>query len=277
MVDRKRTMSMQRLQLFLSSFLCFSITAADVLEDLGKLPICAQACWTEAIAQCTPKCKLSDFKCICACSSFQGDVKSCVSSSCATSYFQEAEDLMTTNCKPVVTTTPSISSKTSTTSKPLTSKTTTKSPTSSGTTTPVANTRTFSIDTSVSPGIFPPTTSTVSYAWTTAYTFAPGPKATSLGDTPPGGGPASVIGPACVPIHGPVNSSYPNKGNWTDGIIYVNGTWRNSSCVPINGMKRAVGWYSYEQLGVNEAALVRTGSWLAIVLCVVMGLMVWLG
>lgn len=99
----------------------------------------------------------------------------------------------------------------------------------------------------------------------------PVPLPTGSGDIPPGGGPASVIGPACVPIHGELNSSYPNKDNWTNGIIYRNGTWRNSSCVPANGTPGA---YGYEQVSVNEAALVRVGSWLAMALCVVLGLMV---
>ena len=44
--------------------------------------------------------------------------------------------------------------------------------------------------------------------------------------------PSAIIGPACVPIHGLRNSSIPDRGNWTDGIVWYNGSWRNSSCTP---------------------------------------------
>jgi hypothetical protein len=99
------------------------------------------------------------------------------------------------------------------------------------------------------------------------------PYPTSPGDNiPPGGGPSSVIGPACVPIHGQLNSSFPSNSNWTDGIVYSNGTWENSSCVPANGTT-----WKPEQVGTNEAAMVRTGSWLAVALCAMMGVMVWFG
>ena len=43
MIDRKRKMDMQRRVplLLVPVYLCFAVTAADILKDLGNLPICA--------------------------------------------------------------------------------------------------------------------------------------------------------------------------------------------------------------------------------------------
>jgi hypothetical protein len=176
----------------------------------------------------------------CTCSKFQPFAKSCFESSCAPSHLQQGLDAISVTCANYTTIT--------TSTQP------------SSTTTLLTNSRTSSQSSIISDAKFTGTTTHTTTGYSTSWTGVtsdpvPTTWTTTTSDPAqntalPPGWPSSIIGPACVPIHGEPNSSYPLHNNWTNGIVWVNGTgWMNSSCISNVSASKGV-----EQVSVNGGA-----------------------
>jgi hypothetical protein len=142
----------------------------------------------------------------CTCSKFQTFAETCFKESCAQSHLKEGLDAISVTCANYTTTI--------TSSQP-------------STITPTSSSSSSSVHSTISGKLI---STDGTFTQTTLTSFGGGPAATQNTALPPGW-PSSIIGPACVPMHNLPNGSYPAHSNWTNGIIYVNGTWMNSSCV----------------------------------------------
>ncbi|KAF2113648.1 hypothetical protein BDV96DRAFT_115467 [Lophiotrema nucula] len=85
--------------LTLVAFLTFAvdqIVAEDPKDQIGKLPVCAQACITKAFSRC--KCTILDFNCACNCDVFKPYSQSCTNTSCAASYLDPVLNAIDGSC-----------------------------------------------------------------------------------------------------------------------------------------------------------------------------------
>ncbi|KAG4440705.1 hypothetical protein IFR05_003799 [Cadophora sp. M221] len=87
---------------------------ANLTTEIGTLPICAQACIASSFSTCS--CRMLDFDCACACTTFSPTASFCVQGACSPSYLKPAVEMMSLACPPALpSTSTSSSSRTQTT------------------------------------------------------------------------------------------------------------------------------------------------------------------
>jgi len=201
------------LLLFASAFVIIGRAVGDDTKDLGKLPLCAQACIAEAFIEC-PSCTMGDLSCRCSCSSFTDSAKTCIKTSC--SVVQPAFDMV--SCPPSSSIIPA----------PSQTDTTTSSRTSSSSRTSISTSSSSSVTTTTGSGIsIPPTiTSTSSSTWGPYWNLTGVTSSACAVET----GSGASLGSSC-PIQVPVNSARIAKAG--DGLVYF--LWSIGGMLALDG------------------------------------------
>ncbi|KAH7360996.1 hypothetical protein BKA65DRAFT_494418 [Rhexocercosporidium sp. MPI-PUGE-AT-0058] len=84
---------------------------ANLTTEIGTLPICAQACIASSFSTCS--CRMLDFTCACACTTFSPTASFCIKDACSPSYLKPAVDMMSLACPPAISSTATSSSSSS--------------------------------------------------------------------------------------------------------------------------------------------------------------------